>query len=162
MTARDGMDLSADSAVRSVPPGGVAVVDENARAVRSWTRQVRAAFDRDAVVRPVEVAEHVDVGTPAVTEEVDRVVEDGVGPGKLRVCLGRFDPYLERRTHDLVVDGIGVDRVRGHSGMYHALIAIGGPETLEMAFEVPVEVRTTCTGQLQHRWRLDTVGIGTG
>lgn len=158
---------SADAAVLPVPPEGAEIVDATTSDARSSAAQEVAAFDPNAVVCTVDVAEGVDTVTSAVAEAVERIGGAGVEPGELRVCLGRLGPHLTREPRDSVVEAVAdlSDAVREYSGMCHVHLAAAEPAALaalELVFDVTVESRTTQTCDRRRRWHLHAAGIDTG
>lgn len=155
---------SAESAVLPVPPDGADVIDVTTTDVRSSARHDATAFDDDVVIRRINGADGVDAVASAIVEEVERIAATGVGPGELRVCLGRLDPYLAREPIESVTDAAGrvTDAVREHAGMCHAHLGVQADESMDLVFDVTVEERTTTVGHHQHRWYLHAAGIDTG
>lgn len=155
---------SAGDAVLPVPPTGATVVDVTPRETRSSAARPADAFAPRAVVHRVAAADGIDALVDAVAEAVERGADDVAEPGRLRVCLGRLDGFVERESAETVAGAVGSlwDAVRDRAGMGHAHLAADPPEAVARTFDVTVETRTNPAGLRESRWRVHAAGIDTG
>lgn len=146
-----------------VPGEDSIVVDATLSDVRTT-----AAYEPDSSERYVSGG--CDAGTvaTAVTNEVERVAEDGLDSGELRVCFGSLDPLLARGDigpTEAALEAV-FESVRSVDGMAHvhlsAEVGIPAFERLQSLCDVTVQTRSCPGGSYQQRWRLHDAGIDTG